>query len=456
MTELDLAVTDATITVAGMGTFRGSLGVANGKVVSLNAGDAVGAAREVIDARGLHLLPGVVDAHAHYGLGGDDDFTTETKSASRAGITTTLSYLLKQDVDYEPAYLEMRSEGEAKSLIDFGFHFGVSSKEQAERLSLAADRFGVVSHKYFMSFKRPGEGDYIGVHAVHDGILFQVMREVAKDPRVTLVVHSENIEVVWSLAEELRAGGADGLAAWNESRPDFTEAHDIGTVGMFSGVTGARVFIPHVSTAAGVEAAKRFGAGRPILETCPHYLTHTCDDPTLGSLGKVNPPLRPAGDVEALWAAVFDGTIDLIASDHNSRKRANKERDIWTSTAGFPGQGTMLPAILTEGVVRRGLPLERAVELLCASPARIFGRYPQKGTLLPGADADFVLVDLESWAAPDPSSWGSFSDYSLYEGQELTGWPTATYLRGRPVWTEADGWAPEPRGTYVPGTTPQG
>ena len=453
MTQLDLAVKNAMITVAGMGTFRGCIGVVDGKVVSLSAGDAVGEAREVIDAQGLHVLPGVVDAHAHYGLGGDDDFTTETKAAARGGITTTLSYLLKQDVDYEPAFTEMRAEGEAKSLIDFGFHFGVSSKEQAERLTRAADRFGVVSHKYFMSFKRPGEGDYIGVNAVHDGILFQVMREAAKDPRVTLVVHSENIEVVWSLAQEVRASGADGLSAWNQSRPDFTEAHDIGTVGLFSQVTGARVFIPHVSSGAGLAAAHRFGANRPILETCPHYLTHTCDDETLGSLGKVNPPLRPASDVEALWDAVFDGTIDLIASDHNSRPRSNKQGDIWTSTAGFPGQPTMLPAILTEGVVRRGLPLERAVKLLCASPARIFGRYPQKGTLLPGADADFIIVDLEKWASPDPTTWGSYSDYSLYEDQELTGWPTATYLRGKPVWTAADGWTGHPHGTYVPGTT---
>ncbi|MCW6004358.1 dihydroorotase family protein [Micromonospora sp. CPCC 205371] len=454
--ELDLAVQNAVITIAGMGTFEGSLGVKDGKVAALTAGSSAGAAKEVVDARGMHLLPGVFDAHSHYGLGGDDDFSTETRAAARAGITSTLSYLLKLDTDYESPYLEMRREGEAKSLIDFGFHFGVSSIEQAKRLTWAADQFGVVSHKYFMSFKRPGEGDYLGVHAVHDGILYQVMREVAKDPRVILVVHSENIEVVWSLADELRSSGADGLAAWNDSRPDFTEAHDIGTVGMFSELTGAKVFIPHVSSAMALEAAKRFASNRPILETCPHFLTHTCDDEYLGSLGKVNPPLRPKRDVEALWEAVFDGTIDLIASDHNSRKRANKSGDIWSSSAGFPGQGTMLPAILTEGVVRRGLALERAVELLCASPARIFGHYPRKGTLLPGSDADFVVVDLETWAAPDTESWGSFSDYSLHEREELAGWPVATYLRGRRIWSTDDGWTTDPAGEFLPATPVEG
>lgn len=451
MAEYDLIVRNGTITIAGTGTFRGSLGIVDGKVAALTAGRLDADAREVIDAEGLHVIPGVVDAHAHYGLGADDDFTTETRSAVRAGITTALSYLLKQAPDYEEPFTEMRTQGEERSLIDFGFHFGVSSKEQAARLSEAADRYGVVSHKYFMSFKRSGEGDYIGVNAGHNGVLFQIMREVAKDPRVTLVVHSENIEVVWSLAEEMQAAGIDGLRAWHESRPDFTESHDIGTVGQFAGVTGARVYIPHVSTAAGLEAAKRFGTQRPLLETCPHYLTHTCDDPKLGSLGKVNPPLRPSSDVEALWEAVFDGTIDLIASDHNSRPRANKDKDIWTATAGFPGQGTMLPAIMTEGVVRRGLSMERAVELLCAAPARIFGRYPRKGTLLPGSDADFVLLDMETERTVDPSTWGSYSDYSLYEDRELVGWPTATYVRGRPAWTAEEGWTSEPHGRYVPG-----
>lgn len=447
--QADLAIVNGQVTVPGMGTFRGSVGVRNGRVAWLAQGDEVPSARQVVDAEGLHVLPGIVDAHSHYGLGNDDDFKTESRCAVRAGITTTVSYLMQQGDDYTEIFNEFRHRGETDSYIDFGFHFGVSSIAQAERLKAAKEQFGVVSHKYFMSFKREGEGAYIGVNAAHDGILFKVLQHAAEDPDITIVVHSENIEVVWTLAEELRSKGVDGLAAWDESRPDFTEADDIATVGLFAKVTGARVFIPHVSSAMGIELARSLGADRPLIETCPHYLTHTKDEP-LGSLGKVNPPLRSAKDVDALWDAVLDGTIDLIGSDHNSRPRERKSGDIWSSSAGFPGQGTMLPAVLTEGQ-RRGLTMERAVELMATSPAKIFGRYPQKGTLQPGSDADIVLVDLETPRKVDPTSWGSFSDYSLDEGRDLIGWPVATYVRGRLAWSAEEGWTDGPFGRYVAG-----
>lgn len=454
MSRFDIAVENARLTLPGEGTFQGSLGIRDGKIAALTSEPTPGSADRVIDANGLDVLPGIVDAHSHYGLGNDQDFVTETKSAVRAGITTTVSYFLKPDADYQAPFAEMKADGERNSSIDFGFHFGVSSLEQGQQLSRAADEFGVTSHKYFTSFKRPGEGAYIGVNSGHDGILYGVMRDVARDPRVTLVVHSETIEVVWTLAEELQAAGVDGLPAWDLSRPDFTEADSIATVALFSEITGARVYIPHVSSARGLGVARRFGKNRPIIETCPHYLTHTRDDDFEASLGKVNPPLRSAADVDALWDGIFDGVVDVIGSDHNSRPRAKKMSDIWSATAGFPSQGTMLPAILTEGVAKRGLPLERAVELLCSSPAQVFGRYPQKGTLLPGADADFVIIDLKQEKAPDPATWGSYSDYSLDEGIGLIGWPVATYLRGQAVWTESDGWADDVQARYVPGGMP--
>jgi dihydropyrimidinase len=453
MSTFEVAVENARLTLPGEETFSGSLGIRDGRIAALSGKASPGSADRIIDANGLHVLPGVVDAHSHYGLGNDQDFVTEARSAARAGITTTISYLLKPEADYSTPFAAMKLDGQTHSCIDFGFHFGVSSNEQARLLTHAADEFGVTSHKYFTSFKRPGEGDYIGVNAGHDGILYAVMREVANDPRVTLVVHSETIEVVWTLAEELKAAGEDGLAAWDRSRPAFTEADSIATVGMFSKVTGARVYIPHVSSAAGLAEVRRFGRHRPIVETCPHYLTHTREDAFDGSLGKVNPPLRSRSDVDALWEGIIDGVVDVIGSDHNSRPRSKKMTDIWSASAGFPSQGTMLPAVLTEGA-KRAVPLPRLVELLCSSPAQVFGRYPQKGTLLPGSDADFVVVDLAQARRPDPASWGSSSDYSLDEGNDLIGWPVATYLRGQPIWTADAGWADGARGHYVPGGTP--
>ncbi|MPZ52967.1 MAG: amidohydrolase family protein [Acidimicrobiia bacterium] len=447
--QVDLAIVNGQVTISGLGTFRGAIGVKDERVAWISESGESPNAREVVDAESLHVLPGIVDGHSHYGLGNDDDFKTESRSAVMAGITSTVSYLMQQGDDYTEIFNDYVQTGERDSYIDFGFHFGVSSVEQSEKLTLAKEQFGVVSHKYFMSFKRGGEGSYIGVNDGHDGVLYKIMQQAAQDPDVTIVVHSENIEVVWTLAEELKARGVDGLAAWDESRPDFTEADDIATVGLFGKVTGARVFIPHVSSAMGMDVVRSMGADRPLIETCPHFLTHTKDE-AFGSLGKVNPPLRSASDVDAVWEAVLDGTVDVIGSDHNSRPRSKKSGDIWSSSAGFPGQGTMLPAVLTEGR-ERGLSLERTVELMAAKPAQIFGRYPQKGTLRPGSDADIVLVDMETPRQVDTSTWGSFSDYSLDEGIDLIGWPVATYVRGSLAWSLDDGWAPEPTGKHVPG-----
>lgn len=448
--KLDLALINGVITTPGAGTFRGGFTVRNGVVATIGSDVDTSQAESVVDARGMHVIPGVVDAHAHYGLGDSNDFATESRAAARAGITTVLSYLLRPEDDYEDFFNAARDDGETRSLIDFGFHFGVSSFEQAESLGSALRDFGVGSHKFFMSFKREGEGAYIGVNPGNEGILYRAMKAAAREPGIRIVVHSENIELVWTLAAEARDTGLDGLDIWDRSRPDFTESLAIDTVGALAAITGASTYIPHVSSGAGLRSAKRFGAKKPMLETCPHYLTHSCEEASLGSLGKVNPPLRPRHDVEALWAGIFDGTIDVVASDHNSRRRERKAGSIWDASAGFPSETTMLPALLTEGVVRRGLSLERAVELLCSSPAKIFGRFPKKGNLMPGADADFVILDLETARRPDVLGSGSFSDYSLDEGLDLHGWPVATFVRGRRVWDQEDGWADDVSGSYVP------
>lgn len=440
MMNYDLIVENAKFVLPYTGALTGALAVKDGKVAGILESRGSGTASRVIDANGMTVIPGVMDAHSHYGLGDSHDFHSESRAAAKAGITSTISYLLQPEADYAEPYEEAKQDGLRHSRIDFGFHFGVSSLEQADGLVTAATDYGVVSHKFFTSFKKPGEGAYIGVNAADDGVLFAIMRAAAADERVLLVVHSETIEVVWQLAEELKQQGIDGLQAWNDSRPPVTEADAMHTTGLFAQASGARVYVPHVSSAAGIAAAERFGAHRPIIETCPHYLTHTYEGNFEGSLGKVNPPLRSAEDLEALWNAVFAGTVDLIGSDHNSRRAEKKLGSIWTSSAGFPGQTTMLPALITAGL-KRGLSLTRLTELLSAAPARIFGHYPRKGTLLPGADADFVLIDLDKPRSVDAANTGSHSDYSLDAGVDLVGWPVATFVRGQEAWSSDAGWS---------------
>jgi dihydropyrimidinase len=170
------------------------------------------------------------------------------------------------------------------------------------------------------------------------------------------------------------------------------------------------------------------------VETCPHYLTHDENSP-LGGIGKANPPFRTPDDVVAMWEGLADGSIDVVASDHVPRKRSTKEVGLWKASQGFPGTATILPVLLDEGYHRGRLKLERIASLLCAAPARIFN-LPAKGALEPGRDADVTIVDLELVRRVEPAALGSWSDYSLYEGRSLRGWPVTALLRGTVIMDE--------------------
>jgi dihydropyrimidinase len=167
-------------------------------------------------------------------------------------------------------------------------------------------------------------------------------------------------------------------------------------------------------------------------ETCPHYLFHTSDTPDRKV--KFSPPVRQRADVEALWDALASGLVDVVGADNASTKLAPKqEGTIWEIPRGGPGSGTILPLVLSEGVNKGRLSLERAVEVTSTNAARIFGLYPQKGALQVGSDADLTIVDLTLARTVDHELMQTWSDYSLYEGVELTGWPVLTMLRGRVV-----------------------
>src|SRR5206468_289173 len=151
---------------------------------------------------------------------------------------------------------------------------------------------------------------------------------------------------------------------------------------------GARVYFPHISSRKALDVI-RFWRSRfkdVIVETCPHYLTHT-EDSDLGGMGKANPPFRTKDDLEAIWEAIFDGTVDLVASDHNARKKVNKDKPLWLASQGFPATASMLPVMLSEGYHKRKLPLQRICQLLGSMPAKVFDLAPLKGSLAPGADA---------------------------------------------------------------------
>jgi len=417
----------------GGGVQRLDLGIEDGRISAhFTPGDpASREARSTIDAGGKIVLPGVIDPHTHLGLGDPQtDYFSETRAAALHGVTTLLNYLMSKD-PYEEEYKTNRQRGDSQAHVDYGLHAIISTREQIAELDKYISDYGITSFKFFMSF-RGDEGAYIGLTPIDDGLMFELFEALGQRPGTVACIHAENIEVVWTLRDRLQKSGRDDLKAWHDSRPPFTEAEAAVRAMLFARETGNVAYIVHTSAGKTLEEARRFRSqgGEVYIETCPHYLTHTYDSP-VGSLGKQNPPLRGPEDVEALWEGIADGTVDTIGSDHAPRLGERKQGSVWTASPGQPNLPLILPALLSEGVRRRGLALERVAEISSANNARIFGLWPAKGSLQVGADADLVIVDLEKEQTVTAAGLGGRADYSIYEGMTLTGWPVLTMLRGQ-------------------------
>ncbi|MBI4504122.1 MAG: amidohydrolase family protein [Chloroflexi bacterium] len=429
-----LLIRGGTVVSPGQGMFPADVVVEDGRIAALLAPSSGASAARVIDAAGRYVMPGVIDPHLHIGLGnGHDEWASETRSAAAGGVTAVFHFLMASS-SYLPLYQETREAADPRAHVDYGFHLVPCAPVHLEEMPRYVEA-GVTSFKYFTSF-RGDEGSHLNLAGTDDGYLYTYFEQVARYDGALAAIHPENIEVVWQLRKRLQEAGRDDLPAWDESRPDFVEAECCYRTLFYAKQTGAPIYLVHISGAMPLDEIRawraRFPGARVYAETCPHSLTRTKDDP-IGSLGKINPPLRTRSDVEALWAGIADGTIDTIGSDHAARRRERKTGNIWKTSAGFPGTATILPVMLSEGVHKRGLSLLRVSEVCSANVARIFGLYPRKGSLQVGADADLVLVDLDLERTVTPEVFQSYADYSLYDGWKLKGWPVMTVLRGEVI-----------------------
>ena len=424
--------------------------VRDGKIAGLLApGEPVPEGVPEQSARGLHVFPGLIDAHIHFGFGEKiTEYSTETVYAAQGGFATVLGYFLNNEA-YTDVYKREQEYARSRCHVDYGFHFSTANELHIRELESYVRHYGVTSFKYFMNFKGE-EGRYLGLDGTDDGYFYDLLREAARIGGVMIVCHTENIELVNRVRRRMQAEGRATLKDWSHSKPAFAEAENCVRAMYFAEHLGARVYFPHVSSRLALEEVRRWRARyREIyIETCPHYLTHT-EDSDMGSIGKANPPFRAAEDVEALWQGLADGTIDVVASDHVPRKRATKEKNIWQASQGFPGTATILPVLLSEGYHKNRLSLARICDLLTAAPARVFDLAPRKGHIAIGADADLTLVDLGRERVVSARELGSYSDYSLYEGWTLKGWPVKTIVRGVTVMDDGRIVGPGGHGKYL-------
>ena len=428
----DLLLSNGEIVFPGEGVRTGSIGIKNGQIAALFARGEPATARAVIDCRNRWVMPGIIDPHTHIGFGSNEtDFLTESRSAALGGVTGLLTF--HRSADLRTSTGPWRERGESQSLIDFGFHFGLTSRLHVETLQECAERFGVTSIKVYLMYKGAA-GAAKGFTEIDDGLLYAAMLQTARIRGGVLGVHCENVEVIPVFRDPLQAAGRNDLPVWDEQSPGFLEAENVFRVIYFGEKAQCPVNIVHMSSRDSLEivrANRRPGRAAIHVETCSHYLSLTSGSP-IGFLGKVNPPLRSQADVDALWDGIRGGEITTVGSDHVPRKRATKGPDIWKASAGFPGIGTLLSVLINEGVHKRGVPIERIAAVTSANVADLYS-LPGKGRIAVGMDADLAVVDPDRVTTVDPARQESFSDYSPYEGMRFKGMAVCTILRGRVV-----------------------
>jgi dihydroorotase-like cyclic amidohydrolase len=284
-----------------------------------------------------------------------------------------------------------------------------------------------------------------------DGVIFTAFRACAATGALAMV-HAENAQVIEAVGADL-AGERTGLEAWEARFPGDLEASEIRKAADFARATGARCYVAHVTSAAGMTAIDRARAdGADIwAETCPQYLALDFEkDGQRGAWVKFNPPIRQRADREALWSALASHRIAAVGSDHVPNPRPVKLGDgtVAGAASASPGVGTLLPVLWTFGVEAGRIPPGRLVQVAAEDPARLFGLYPRKGVIRPGADADLVVCDPRTRRTVDPATLHSAADYSAYAGMSLVGWPVVTLLRGQIV-AEQGRPVGEPRGRYL-------
>ena len=309
------------------------------------------------------------------------------------------------------------------------------------------ERFGVTSFKMFTAYKHdmPPSANLQGVD---DGMLLDCLERIARLGGRALV-HCENQEIN-DRRLATRPPDADGLVAWAGTRPPEGEAEAMLRVGYLASLVGCPTYLVHCSSRLALNIVTDLTRQHPDLavETIIHYLTHTMHS-EVGLLAKVAPPLRDAEDVEALWDGIAAGTIQTVGSDHVPYTRAAKGgANIWETRLGLPGTALILPVLLSEGVGTDRISVAQLVKLTAENPARLFG-LERKGRIATGMDADLVVVDRDLERVVDASGLYGASDWSLYDGMTLRGWPVTTISRGRVVASDGRPVGPPGDGRFI-------
>jgi dihydropyrimidinase len=452
MDAFDLVIRGGTL-VTSADTVRADLGIRNGVIAALGQ-DLAG--RQTLDAAGKLVLPGAVDPHVHLEMPAgptmsSDDWESGTLAAAFGGTTTVIDFVEpERDESLLRALEARRAQAQGRAAIDYGLHMTLS-RADSDTLEKVPDVMaaGAPSFKTYTT--------YDGLR-LNDDEFLRAMQAVGQAGGL-LMVHAENHAMIEHLKREFVAAGNVAPRYHPRSRPAAAEGEAIERVLALAEIAGVPVYVVHVSTARGADAIARARArGQAVLgETCPQYLLLTeteYERPGFeGAKFVCSPPLRTAQDTAALWSALAQGGLATVGTDHcpfNYRGQKELGREQFTGIpGGLPGIQARLALMYTCGVCAGRLTLHRWVEVCCAAPARAFGLYPRKGTLMPGADADVVIFDPNKHVALSRAVLHEKVDYTPYEGFELCGYPVATLARGVVLVREGRFVGPKGHGQYL-------
>lgn len=448
--------------VTASDTYKADLLIDDGVITTI--GKNLGGADTTIDASGKYVIPGGIDVHTHLdmpfgGTKSSDDFFSGHKAAAFGGTTCHIDFAVQpQGATLLQTLDAWKGRAAGKAAIDYAFHIAITNLTDAVMDEIPhCVEYGVTSLKLFMAYK--------GSLQVDDSTLFRTL-QIAGEHNILICVHAENGDAIDILIKQAVAEGHTEPVYHVLTRPPELEAEATERAIRLAEVANAPLYVVHLTNEGALHAVKEArGRGKPIYaETCTQYFFFTKDDLARpgfeGAKYVCSPPFRTEHDQEVLWQAVADGSLQVVSTDHCPfwyeggvhGRPGGKElgRESFAQIPnGCPGIEDRMKLLYTYGVRAGRISLNRWVELCCTNPAKLFGMYPQKGTIAVGTDADLVVWDGEARQTLSAAGIHGQIDYNLYEGMDVTGVPSVVLSRGQILVENGDWKGTQGAGQFV-------